>query len=121
MRATTAADLARRLRKGTGDPVAVAEDVFARIEAHGDPAIFIAPLKERALTEAKAARKRLKAGTPASLLDGVPIGWKDLFDLEGHVTTAGSIVLKNDPPAQADAALVAAGKRAASFQSARST
>lgn len=112
MRGTTAAELAKQLRKGTADPVAVAEDVFSRIEAHGDPAIFIETLKDRALTEAKAARQRLKAGTPASLLDGVPVAWKDLFDLESRVTTAGSVVLKSNPPAKKDAALVAAGKKA---------
>lgn len=109
---STAAGLAKQLRKGALDPVAVVEDVFARIESVGDPAIFIETLRDRALAEAKASRKRLKAGTPASLLDGVPIGWKDLFDLKGRVTTAGSVVLKSDPPAGADAALVAAGKAA---------
>jgi aspartyl-tRNA(Asn)/glutamyl-tRNA(Gln) amidotransferase subunit A len=69
-------------------------------------------LGERALTEAKAARKRLKAGNPASLVDGVPIGWKDLFDLRGRVTTAASVVLKSNSPAASDAALVQAGAKA---------
>jgi aspartyl-tRNA(Asn)/glutamyl-tRNA(Gln) amidotransferase subunit A len=82
------------------------------VKACDDQAIFIDVMAERALGEAKAARKRLKAGKPLSALDGVPVGWKDLFDLGGRVTTAGSIVLKNDPPAKTDAALVAAGKRA---------
>ncbi|MCB1431667.1 MAG: hypothetical protein KDK75_04290, partial [Alphaproteobacteria bacterium] len=110
MRTKTATELARALRKGKADPVTVAEEVFDRIAASGDPAIFIETLKPRAMAEAKAARKRLKAGDPASLLDGVPVAWKDLFDLEGRVTTAGSIVLKSDPPAKRDAALVAAGR-----------
>ena len=42
----------------------------------------------------------------------MPIGWKDLFDIEGHVTTAGSVVLKSNPPAKSDAALVGGGHRA---------
>ena len=108
----TAADLAKALRRGNGDPVAVAEEVFARIGEIGDSAIFTETLKDRAMAEAKAARKRLKSGDPASLLDGVPIAWKDLFDFKGRVTTAGSIVLKSDPPARKDASLVAAGKAA---------
>jgi len=107
---TTAATLANTFRKGRADPVAVVEEVFERIEKSGDPAIFIETLRARAVAEAKAARKRLKAGKPASPLDGVPIAWKDLFDIEGRVTTAGSIVLKSDPPAKRDAALVAAGR-----------
>ena len=53
-----------------------------------------------------AARKRLKAGTPAGPLDGVPVAWKDLFDLKGRVTTAGSVVLKGEPAAEQDAAAV---------------
>jgi aspartyl-tRNA(Asn)/glutamyl-tRNA(Gln) amidotransferase subunit A len=109
---STAADLARKLRKGQADAVEVAEDAFSRIAAVGDGAIFVETLKNRAMAEARAARKRLKDGAPASLLDGVPIAWKDLFDLKGRVTTAGSVVLKGDPPAMRDAALVAAGKAA---------
>lgn len=112
MRRQTAAELARLLRKGKADPVDAAEESFARIEAVGDPAIFTETLKPRAMAEARAARKRLKAGSPASLLDGVPIAWKDLFDLEGRVTTAGSVVLRTNPPAKRDAALVAAGRAA---------
>lgn len=108
----TAAELARKLRKGTVDPVGLAEEAFAKNDSVGDRAMFTELLRDRAMAEAKAARKRLKAGTPASLLDGVPVAWKDLFDFKGRVTTAGSVVLKSDPPAKADAALVAAGKAA---------
>ena len=112
MHGPSAVELGHKLRKGKADPVELVEEVFARIDAVGDTAIFTETLKPRALTEAKAARKRLKAGTPASLLDGVPIGWKDLFDLKGRVTTAGSVVLKSAEPATRDAALVAAGAAA---------
>ena len=112
MPSPTAAELARKLRKGTLDPVALAEEVFAKNESVGDRAIFTELLRDRAMAEAKAARRRLKAGTPASLLDGVPVAWKDLFDFKGRVTTAGSVVLKSNPAAAADAALVAAGKAA---------
>ena len=89
MARTTAAELAKALRKGKADPVSVAEDVFERIGEVGDPAIFTETLKSRAMAEAKASRKRLKSGNPASVLDGVPIAWKDLFDFKGRVTTAG--------------------------------
>jgi aspartyl-tRNA(Asn)/glutamyl-tRNA(Gln) amidotransferase subunit A len=106
----TAAALARRLRKGAIDPVDLAEWTFEAIAACDDQAIFTGLTRDRALKEAKSARRRLKAGRPAGLLDGVPIGWKDLFDIEGRVTTAGSVVLKDDPPAGRDAALVAAAR-----------
>lgn len=112
MPSPTAAELARKLRKGTLDPVALAEETFAKNESVGDRAIFTELLHDRAMAEARASRRRLKAGTPASLLDGVPVAWKDLFDFKGRVTTAGSVVLKSNPAAAADSALVAAGKAA---------
>jgi aspartyl-tRNA(Asn)/glutamyl-tRNA(Gln) amidotransferase subunit A len=108
----TAVSLARKLRKGKIDPVELAQQALEAVGKCDDQAIFIEVLAERAITEAKAARKRLKAGKPLSALDGVPIGWKDLFDIEGRATTAGSVIFKDNPPAKADAALVAAGKRA---------
>lgn len=108
----TVAQLSQQLRKGKLDAVELTERTLASIAASDDKAIFIGILAERARAEAKASRKRLKAGKPLSLIDGVPIGWKDLFDLEGKVTTAASVVLKSNPPAKKDALLVAAGKAA---------
>ena len=107
----TVAQLSAKLRKGKLDAVELTEQVLDGIAQSDDNAIFIDVLADRALAEAKAARRRLKAGKPASLVDGVPIGWKDLFDLEGRVTRAASVVLRNDAPAKKDAALVAAAKK----------
>lgn len=107
----TVVQLASKLRKGKLDAVELTESVLDGIAKSDDPAIFISILPVRARAEAKAARKRLKAGSPASLVDGVPIGWKDLFDLKGRVTTAGSVVLDTNAPATADAALVQAGAK----------
>ncbi len=108
----TVVQLSKLLRKGKRDAVELTEEVLSSIRTCDDQAIFIDVLADRARNEAKAARRRLKAGNPSSMLDGIPIGWKDLFDIEGRTTTAASVVLKSDPPAKTDAALVAAGKRA---------
>lgn len=54
------------------------------------------------------SRARLRAGLPLNALDGVPMAWKDLFDIQGRVTTAGSVVLKSQPPAERDAVLLRA-------------
>ena len=108
----TVRHLSRELREGRRDPVDLVAEVFDRIAAHGDPALFIRTLRPRAEAEARAARERLRSGNPASLADGVPMAWKDLFDLHGTVTTAGSAVLREAPPATADAALVTAAMRA---------
>jgi aspartyl-tRNA(Asn)/glutamyl-tRNA(Gln) amidotransferase subunit A len=42
-----------------------------------------------------------------SLLSGLAVSIKDLFDVQGQVTQAGSIVLKDQPPAPADCLAVA--------------
>lgn len=112
MASKTATQMAIDLKAGRVDPVALAEDAFARANAHGDAALFIEMFKDRAMTEANASRLRWQAGFPLSPLDGVPIAWKDLFDFKGRVTTAGSSVLKSAPPAETDAPIVTTAARA---------
>ncbi|AQS84697.1 MAG: AtzE family amidohydrolase [Acetobacter aceti] len=63
-------------------------------------------LPERALHMADTLDARIANGDPVGVLAGVPFGVKDLFDMEGIVTTAGSTVLKGNPPATQDAAVV---------------
>ncbi|MBY0361552.1 MAG: amidase [Phreatobacter sp.] len=62
---------------------------------------------ERARAEADAADARAKAGVKLSPLDGWVISIKDLFDVAGEVTTAGSTILRSRPAASADAPTVA--------------
>ena len=106
--AKTAAALGVGLRAGRADAVELTEQTLAAINSHGDKAIFIDVLAARARREAAAAATRLKAGRPLSPLDGVPAAWKDLFDVEGRTTTAGSLVLKSNPPSARDAPLLSA-------------
>lgn len=104
----TLASLAVLVQSGEIDPVALAQETLDRIDNHADQAIFIGLTRERAEREAEAASKRIRAGRSLGLLDGLPVAWKDLFDIRGSVTTAGSVVLKDSPPAEADAAVVGA-------------
>ncbi|WP_085420766.1 amidase [Xaviernesmea oryzae] len=104
--AMSIAELSALIQTGSVDPVDVTEAVLAGIKASPDKAIFVTLLDDRALTEAKASSKRLKEGRSLGALDGIPIAWKDLFDIEGLPTTAGSKVLKTAPPATKDAAVV---------------
>ena len=67
--------------------------------------IYVEVTKERAFGEAEDARKRQKSGLRMGPLDGVPISWKDLFDIAGHETTAGSDLLKGRMP-QTDCAIL---------------
>ncbi|QCK86898.1 amidase [Phreatobacter aquaticus] len=67
---------------------------------------------ERARAEADAADQRAKAGVRLSPLDGWVISIKDLFDVAGETTTAGSSILRGHAPALADAPTVARLRRA---------
>lgn len=107
-RQKTLAGLSVLVQEGKLDPVTLAEETLAGIEAHGDQTIFVEITRERALKEAAAASARLRAGRSLGLLDGLPVAWKDLFNVKGSVTTAGSVVLREDPPAGNDAVVVGA-------------
>lgn len=108
----TASAMSQGLAAGRLDPVELAEAVYDRLEQHGDHAIYIETTRPRAMAEAQAARLRYKTGLAASPLDGVPVAWKDLFDLKGRSTTAGAVITRTDPPALADAAVIATAHRA---------
>ena len=54
------------------------------------------------------AQDRLRAaGVPTPPLAGLAISVKDLFDVQGEVSSAGSVVLADAPPATADCSAVA--------------
>ncbi|MEM8664830.1 MAG: amidase family protein, partial [Pseudomonadota bacterium] len=102
----SAAALGRAYLSGAADPEAVTEVCLTRIKAGNEP-VFITVTAERARAEARAAAARISAGRPASPLDGVPIAWKDLFDVAGTTTTAASALRRAAEPARADAPVVA--------------
>ncbi|ARM15394.1 MULTISPECIES: amidase [Rhizobium] len=110
--AMSVAQLSVLIQSGAADPVDVAEAVFDGIVNYADKAVFTTLLEDRAMEEARASSERLRQGRSLGLLDGIPIAWKDLFDIEGVTTTAGSRVLAGDAPAERDAAVVALLKSA---------
>ena len=63
-----------------------------------------------ALAAARESESRWQRGQPSGLIDGVPVSVKDLFDVKGTVTTAGSRV-REGLVAQADAPAVAQLRR----------
>lgn len=101
--------IARRDALHAGRSSAAAE-LEQALERAADPAIapaFLrldAPAARLAATHADALRAQ---GLPPASLAGLAVSVKDLFDVAGQVTTAGSTVLRNSPPAAADAAAVA--------------
>ncbi|MDC0659106.1 amidase family protein [Leisingera sp. SS27] len=102
----TAADLGRGIEAGEISPVALTRCYLDAIDAHPlNDRIYTQVTHERALAEAEAAEERAGLGLRRSLLDGVPISWKDLFDSAGTATESGSDLLKGRVPDQ-DAAVL---------------
>ncbi|CUX59227.1 conserved hypothetical protein [Agrobacterium genomosp. 13 str. CFBP 6927] len=95
------AQLSVLIQSGHLDPCALAEETLDAIGKEGDQAIFVGLTAARAMAEAEAASRRIREGRSLGVLDGIPVAWKDLFDLEGMATTAGSTVLAGDAPAPA--------------------
>ncbi|HZR69608.1 MAG TPA: amidase [Burkholderiales bacterium] len=105
----TVASLARELAAGKTSSRELVERALARI---ADPAgegarTFIRVHAERARADADACDRKRKDGVVPSPLAGIPVSVKDLFDVAGDVTTAGSKVLRDAPAASADAVAVA--------------
>lgn len=113
MRATLN-DLARDLAAGKVTAAQLIEDVLARIaEPAGEGArAFVKVHAEKARIAAKAADELRKAGLAPSRFAGIPIAVKDLFDLAGEPTPAGSTVLADAAPATSDAPAIARLKAA---------
>jgi aspartyl-tRNA(Asn)/glutamyl-tRNA(Gln) amidotransferase subunit A len=109
----TVAQLAADLAAGRTSSRRLCEQALERI---ADPAgegkrAFIKVYGESALAEADFSDRLRKNGVRRSLVDGLPVSVKDLFDVAGDVTRAGSKVLarKADADAPAVARLRAAG------------
>lgn len=91
--------------------------VSEALERIADPAgegsrVFIKLHKDQALAAAAASDQLRAAGIVPSPLAGIPISVKDLFDLAGEPTTAGSRLLQNAAPATGDAPAIARLKQA---------
>lgn len=101
--------IADQLRNGETTSRALVDAAIAAIEdPDGEGARTILHYDAQSARDAADAQDAaIKAGSDAGPLAGLPISVKDLFDVKGDVTTAGSILLKDSPPAIADAPAIA--------------
>ena len=67
---------------------------------------FLKVYAEEATAAAETFDQARRKGAVPSRFAGIPISIKDLFDVAGDVTTAGSTALRGAPPAARDAAVV---------------
>jgi AtzE family amidohydrolase len=108
-----AVGIATTVRRGGASARAITEAALARIAArNGELNCFTAVLADAARRDAAAVDARVAAGDDPGPLAGVPFAVKNLFDVEGLTTLAGSRINAARPPAARDAACVAALRRA---------
>jgi aspartyl-tRNA(Asn)/glutamyl-tRNA(Gln) amidotransferase subunit A len=102
-------ELAQALAEGTTTSRSLIEESLARI---GDPdgeggRAFIKVHASQARAMANAADLLRKANRAPGPYAGIPIALKDLFDIAGEPTPAGSAILADAPEAKANAPVVA--------------
>src|SRR5439155_2520495 len=103
------AALAQELAEGKTTSRKLVEAALARIaDAGGEGGrAFTKVHAQGALLAADVSDRLRKDGAVPSPLAGLPVSIKDLFDIAGDVTTAGSKILRDRPTAAADAPAVA--------------
>ena len=103
----SAAEIAQAVAAGKTTALEVMEAALRRI-AERDKALnaFTAVTRERALAKARAIDADRAAGRALGALAGVPFAVKNLFDVAGLTTLAGSKINRDRPPAGGHATLV---------------
>ena len=110
----TLAALADDLASGRSSARKLVDQCLARIaDPSGEGARTFIHVDAEAAIEAAEAMDRLREVKAApSAYAGIPVSIKDLFDIKGQVTRAGSRALDDSPPAEVDAPVVARLRRA---------
>jgi len=110
----TIASLAADLDAGRTSARKLVDDCLARIaDTSGEgPRVFIHVDAEAAIEAAEAMDRLREVKAAPSPFAGIPVSIKDLFDIRGQVTRAGSRALEDSAPAEADATVVARLRRA---------
>ncbi len=110
----TLAALAADLAAGRSSARKLVEECLAKIAAPSGEGqrTFIHVDKAAAIEAADAMDRLRKANAAPSPFAGIPVSIKDLFDIKGQVTRAGSRALEDSAPAEADAPAVARLRRA---------
>jgi AtzE family amidohydrolase len=103
----TALEIARAVARGDVTSTAVVEAALSRIAKH-NPVLnaFTDVTADRARARAAAIDARRRKGEPVGPLAGVPFAVKNLFDVAGLPTRAGSKINRELPPAARDSPLI---------------
>ena len=108
-----ASSIAASVRSQEVSAMSVVTTALARIaDQNSSLNCFTSVIAEQALADAEAVDQAIAQGKDPGLLAGVPFGVKDLFDIAGLTTLAGSKINAERPPATRDATLVTRLKQA---------
>ena len=104
----SACELARAIGARQTSAVSTVQAALEAID-RAEPSLnaFTAVFRERALREARALDAMIATGGPVGALAGVPFTVKNLFDVQGVTTLAGSKIRAGAAPATRDACLIA--------------
>ena len=114
LKSPTLTSLAADLESGRTNARKLVDECLDRIaDKSGEGGRAFVHVDVEAAIEAAKAMDRLREVRAApSRFAGIPISIKDLFDIKGQVTRAGSRALDDSPPAEADAPVVSRLRRA---------
>src|SRR5947207_8513009 len=103
----SAAEIAQAVARRKMSALDVTEAALARIKKH-DPVLnaFTDVTADRARAKARAVDAAIASGKSAGPLAGVPFAVKNLFDVKGLSTRAGSKINRDLPPSSRDATLI---------------
>ena len=108
-----ATSIAAAVRSGRSRATSIVEEALAGIaRADGRYNAFTHVLDDQARKDAARIDAAVAAGRDPGPLAGVPFAVKNLFDVAGLTTLAGSKINRDNPPARADAAVVQALREA---------
>ena len=108
-----ATQIAETVRRRDVSARSIAEAALARIAEHNQTYnCFTTVLANSALADADRIDQTIAEGKEPGALAGVPFAVKDLFDIQGVTTLAGSKINAERPPASKDATLITRLKQA---------
>ncbi|GAB4527069.1 MAG: AtzE family amidohydrolase [Pleurocapsa sp.] len=100
--------LAEQIKQGEVTATEVINATLKKIQQRDSELnCFTTITPERAIAEAAAVDKAIAAGNNPGMLAGVPFAVKNLFDIQGVTTLAGSKINRENPPATQDAVAIA--------------
>lgn len=102
----TAAQIAQQVKTGERSATSIVEAALTQIASREELNCFTTVLETSALAHAATLDRKLAAGDTVGPLAGVPFAVKNLFDIAGTVTLAGSKINQSQPPASQDATAV---------------